>query len=627
MGTELEVLVDGWSKLSTAGFVVDALPAHWFGEGQSSRYIALLRLGSGPSLSYSLRFYLDAPTDEGNLLVASVAEVVKKTPRDSSARLTGVIALEPHTQFQLVKNALWITTNERTVVLMDDKKHEALVARLFEYLTQAQFDLQDVVGGAHISSAAMEGMAMRLSKRLSGRLNPSFKARIGGGKRSSMRRQSGKAPKVAGELTSLMQVLQSTKWRNEFREYLKFSFAEENLDFWEAVERFEGIPNNRMDERRKAFAKIMERFVVEHSQEQVNLPSHQSRQLLDIYEDMKDEAADAVIDANVFESAKREIFDLIYRNFFSTFVAAQQQKALRQQQAAEMKGSFAAIWNHAGLEGYNHIVDGFQPHIQDLEQLKGFFSGLQDQTLAQLQALRALIEQFPAMHGSHGEIPPERTLGRIVYKLNSGLSRKMTILMEFNHDVDNFALKPIQELRETVANSLKNIQDGAKAAIKDMLDSRAQLRDAMRKEAEVFRTNKPTVDDFEKNPKPTKKQTSAAEKAKREIQSAQDHREALELNVSQIETAHTEKMLVAFDSLESLELHRLDTLREILTQYTLAERSAQSKIEIGVNTVLAECFEMDSIQELVDLAKNASSGGNQKRPQSIRKAMVLNLPA
>jgi len=603
-----QLLASGWVIRSVAEFSLGHEDASKHIESFSmpvSKWFVFLRLGGGGGrLQYVLRFYDEEPTGNSVVLCETVLEIFSKVSRNSVARFHSEINLSSGTEVQMSGKSLWITTSERTIMLQDDAKREGAIGLLIEYLKQAQFDL-----------AETQKPSKTLTKRLSGRINKSLTFSTTK-KAGTDRQQTGQ---FLVKFDSLEEVLEKEKSRREFREYLRFSFAKENLDFWEAVERFEKMEDKA--ERRESFIEIVKRYVLEDSREQVNLPSHQARQLAEVLESVKSNPTNGV-PPNVFSLSKNEIFDLMYRNFFNPWVTRQEQKMLRERRAKDMKGSFAIIWTHAGLEGYNFLLDILGSNREDLGRMKRFFQALQRQTKSQLSCFNSLLNEFPE-YRDHKKPPKEGTLKRVILQMLVDISKKMHVLSEYTNDIATVALLPIEDLQGAVSTSLQSIFEANDSRVQEMVESRKLLKEAIEKESWLHKSHRKLANLIAQSRKPTKKQKAQAEKLHSELDQAQADREAAELYVSEVESKHGETMQSAFDSLESIELHRLDTMKEIITHFALADRSAQTKLELSTKATFTHCQQMDPIQELVATAKEARIGGKKIRPKTIQSAIAV----
>lgn len=110
--------------------------------------------------------------------------------------------------------------------------------------------------------------------------------------------------------TKFQQVLDDNNLRDLFRYYLKNHLASECLLFYENVEMYERIDR---DEFRKRAAKgLMIKFILDPAQYRINISSDIKQKLLDTsVDDFK---------KDTFESAKREMFNLMEDNYFTKFV-------------------------------------------------------------------------------------------------------------------------------------------------------------------------------------------------------------------------------------------------------------------------------------------------------------------
>jgi len=113
---------------------------------------------------------------------------------------------------------------------------------------------------------------------------------------------------------NLGQLLKSKEALDAFDQKLHSEFAEENLDFWQAVQAFKQLKNE--EERAERAHAIELEFLADSSERQVNLPSGVMNTLRAAIAGCSKEAPPSL---NVFDAAATEIFSLMERDTFSRF--------------------------------------------------------------------------------------------------------------------------------------------------------------------------------------------------------------------------------------------------------------------------------------------------------------------
>lgn len=590
----LEVLFEGYVVRASVEYGTEvALDLDLMGKTKNE-YFAFVRIGEGSKCKFTLRFYNDKPATERNVLCESVAKVLENTEPGSQVNLTSVIDLGKSTRINNEHDdRIYIHSTERTTMLGNSTKHQGVVFLLSEYLRQASEDINQ-------RGSLRSTLRTQVSKRFSRSRGTATSSSLPvdgprpSGRRVTLRKKT--MLERTKEIRTLDDILDSSDLRGEFKSFLKYAFAEENLAFYEAVEAFTKLGTQQ--ERNELFPSIVNEFVKDSAPNQVNLPSFMSRMLTDTFADLQE--SDVDIPADVFTPSVREIESLMFRNFFSTFVAQVQQRALRAMQAQEMEGSFSSIWTHTGLHGYNTLMSEFQPAVDQVRTLRSFLVEVQRITLNYTSQLQEMSTRY--INGLGLTTAPEGTLERAVFQLFTMITKMLSVLMENTEDLEKYGIVPLQELETTVTSSIKEIYNDNLPIVQEMVDSRSRLQQAIQAETEIFMRAEGIKSDI-KNNKPTKRQLAHLEKIDEECTRLVADREACELEVSQIEDSHGDSMMAAFDMLESLELHRLDTLRNTLIQIALAERSAYERMGLVVQGVLFDCVEMNSIKEIVNHAK------------------------
>jgi len=112
-----------------------------------------------------------------------------------------------------------------------------------------------------------------------------------------------------GVPSSLSEVLRSATLRHHFRQFLRERHASESLLFYESIEMYQNIHNEKW--RTRAGEGLVAKFIVDEAAMQVNLGSVARNKLMKCVR----------FDDNTFDEAKAEAYDLLKMNFFAPFVA------------------------------------------------------------------------------------------------------------------------------------------------------------------------------------------------------------------------------------------------------------------------------------------------------------------
>mmetsp|Transcript_27312 Transcript_27312/g.43939 ORF Transcript_27312/g.43939 Transcript_27312/m.43939 type:complete len:602 (-) Transcript_27312:2425-4230(-) len=584
-----EVVSCGWLTRYCVEYRIEGEDEDLFDKKQGmNEFFVLVRFYQNGKPVFSGRFFSEEPPVEFSQ-DGSIAQLVGTLKKfDTNCKLNSIVDFTLSTVIVSSGQNVWISTTERTmmltpmVILNKDKLDDIL-----ENLRAAQVELSGSGAGNNRS------LTSRISKRFSKKPRRAIKSQKSSTIPSQLKR----------ELRSLGDILDNKPYRHEFRQYLKFAFASENLDFYEAVERFEAVPQGDARDRSQMYVSLMNQFVKEGSEFQVNLPSHQARMLCDIQAQLAAEEEGAEIEPGVFAESKHEIYCLMDRNFYHGFVLRVQEKEKREKQIQTMAGSLVKVWRQQGLAGYNRLMEYFKEQLANVSKLSDFLRELLTFYEVQLGALQDLSSRFPAMRKLGGSLPPEKSIDRALHQLYTGVSRKISVLMEFSRDINACGVIPVAELRVTMETSMANIHEMHQPLVDEMINLRKDLNNLIKCENDAFRLQKELKQQqAETKKKLSKKQQSALTQAVADFENARKARENAEFAVVEGDTKHSDTMLAACDMLESIELHRLDTEREVLTQIALAEKSMCAKTEIGVQSFLFDGMEVDPIGQIMNLA-------------------------
>jgi hypothetical protein len=145
---------------------------------------------------------------------------------------------------------------------------------------------------------------------------------------------------------TMESALADDKLRENFREFIETAFAAENLNFFEAVEKYESLTDE--SEKLKLAREIINNYVSETAANQVNLPATLAANLIAAVQKQQPEESVHAL----FMRAKHEILDLMQLNFFDRFLSVVGQPAFvpdddseeEKEDDAEEKKTFFRNW-------------------------------------------------------------------------------------------------------------------------------------------------------------------------------------------------------------------------------------------------------------------------------------------
>jgi len=255
----------------------------------------------GPNLAWVLLFFRDTPHEP--TLQLSLDELTG----DQIHSLKGMFELKPSvTVMRSHEGIISVMTHERTLLLYSPNDGDAWFDALSRAVTQARTSRSLPPHPGPMAAAAAASLSNSPVRRAS-----NVSAATAG---SAQRRQT-MLSDVADPFDDLQSVIADARLRDKFAAFCRFSFAGECIDFYNACEDYE---NARSDAERTNLAKdIVSKFIRENAPDQVNISAEQRRLLISAVDNASDEAFVTL----TMLQAKREIFDLMRRNFFARFVA------------------------------------------------------------------------------------------------------------------------------------------------------------------------------------------------------------------------------------------------------------------------------------------------------------------
>ena len=108
---------------------------------------------------------------------------------------------------------------------------------------------------------------------------------------------------------NLTYLLQTEGGKQAFEDQLSKEFSQENLEFYEAAKAFRDLPE---EDRLANAKKLMQKYVKDGADEQINLPSAMVKKLEKAFKELK--ASGGIPDAEMFALAEKEILSLMEKD-------------------------------------------------------------------------------------------------------------------------------------------------------------------------------------------------------------------------------------------------------------------------------------------------------------------------
>ena len=558
---------------------------------------------AGASVAAELRWYVGDEVS-GEALAAPLEALVG----NPDLGLKGVVVMAQGTQVVRAEEGfVVVTTRERTLLLCGDSDAEtdAWYSALKKTLASARASVRlDLANATSLSTATTSAGGNELPTP-----SPTPPPRP----KSAAHDQT---HRFAPNSIPVQDVLADPPRRERFRALLKFSYADENLDFVEAVEALEALEPGR--ELVRTASQIVDRYVRESAERQVNLSSEQ-RRLLTTAMDNATDAGDAHAKdqaAFVLEAlriGKAEILDLMRRNFLGKFLLKERDEEERARQRAMLSGCFAQLWRTHGLDAYVAVMS-FAPALQgDAALVNSFLSTRVDRAVAESDAAKQLAAQFKTA----ALVQHLPSLAKAIRAVLDTLDVRVRSLTEFADEVRMSVLGPMLALQKDVDSVMKQVSDANEKRVAEMLKLRAAAKKALDAETAAFRVAEAEAAGANAPPqagaKAVKKTQSNLSKLEKDKAAASEARVAAEVALVSAESVHAGEFLAVMDQLQSLFLHRCDTIQTLLTRAVLAEQTYLSRLELRLSGAIGECTNVDSHADLVAFADAMSKRAKEER--------------
>jgi hypothetical protein len=339
--------------------------------GCKTRYAVLID-PKIPNHPWEIRYFKNQPEANSPCLTHNLIDVIA----NPSLPLKGAYILNgASTVVKFANNVLSITSAERTLLLTTPVEHVHVLQEWFalidSYITSQR--VAEVAETNRRSSVTVTATPRRISVLAQ---QPRH--------RQSTVHLVGDADTLPQNLSStgltLESVLADQILREKFRNFVKSAFAEENMAFYEAVEKHLTLPEDDVTVLRASANKIVDQYVRESSPDQVNLSFNQSQALIESINHT--EMGEILL---CLVQCQHEIQELLRRNFFFRFSDQLQQENQRQQLLQTAQGCFSVVFQKAGVDAFTSFLERFRQMQQDNVLLLQFIKKRYDSTNSYIQ--------------------------------------------------------------------------------------------------------------------------------------------------------------------------------------------------------------------------------------------------
>jgi hypothetical protein len=327
--------------------------------------------------------------------------------------------------------------------------------------------------------------------------------------------------------STLAEVLANPKTRSDFRDFLETALASENLQFYEEVER---LP--LAQDMKKRGQEIIDEYVVPGSPKEVNVSSHQRNALLNSRENPR--VAD-------FADAKAEVFKLMEDNFFKRFY----------REAMEKTGAFAALYATLGIDGFNAVIQHFGPVKTDLARTLLTFQ-------SRLKRAEGTIEQIKRELSSSSRdvsVAHQTTSKRAMIAAYHVTVARLEALTDYADEMRNQVVQPLENLAKKIEHDILTIHSSVHGQVTDLEECKKLIQGAKADLERAKQSNAPNQNELR--------------------MTVVDCEVALE----NAESVHSKPIEAAMAKLESLELYRIETQKQIVRYAMLAEKNMLQELQ------------------------------------------------
>ena len=419
---------------------------------------------------------------------------------------------------------------------------------------------------------------------------------------------------------SLEGVLESGVHRKNFKLFCEFNHASENIAFYEKVEEYQAkfaaiqsdkkggakatskrnsltanlgrLSTKRMAKVPKDLIFLGKEIVASHvkqgGDQQVNLSDGNRVKIMDRVKKEGDKA----FTADLFDSAKTEIYNLLESNFFFDFFREEQRKT----------GCFSQLYGKSGLRGYEVVLGHFGKVKTDLDRLLSVYQLRLDQVEDQLGVLRN------ALHISNDVALGSFTTTRdAMVQLFRSNALRIQAFTEFKMQLQEHVHFPLTWLKRSIELQLEQIIGKISSKIKAFEESKVSIEESKTRQQDLQVLKQlAQLDDFPSD--------SALEKLKLynieqdQIESSlEEAKQAIpvaEMACTRLTKELADLVIDSLDKLERLELHRLESQGRAIQHAVEAEKSFFETLLQESNTATAASDRMNPASDLKNYAKD-----------------------
>jgi len=411
----------------------------------------------------------------------------------------------------------------------------------------------------------------------------------------------------------LQSVLADPRLREKFAAFCRFSFSGESYDFYKACEDYENAVSE--SERTRIAKSAVDRFVRENAHEQVNLSAEQRRLLIAAVENPREEA---VITLTLLQ-AKREVYDLMRRNFFARFVAKEKDDESRVRMREHFAGVFSGLFKSTGMDAYLTILDHFNFVQQDTTLVANFIGRRIEVVLSNCSALSTSATDFNVEFA----LPSLVTLTSAMSSLFLIFQVDARIRHDFAQELKTEVLAPIYDLQRSVDSTLRTIQQENKQFVDRLQAARKRVEEARDAETQAAHAKRAAeralAEDEAKKAKDAqiKKSKAAVEKCAAAFDQACEARQEAEIRMVSTESDSAQEVQAAMDALQSLALYRMETLQSLLSRAVLSEQHVLHNFDLLLSGLLSECARVDALADLASFADTVGKQAVKARRNSV----------
>jgi hypothetical protein len=434
---------------------------------------------------------------------------------DQVYALKGVFELKPSVAVSRSPDGLIsLVTHERTLLLFSETEGDAWFDALSRGVSQSR------ASRAMGSSAAPQRPVSSTSTQVTSSSPTARRATV--------------MSDMVDPFDDLNTIMQDARLREKFAAFCRFSFAGECMDFYSACEMFEESVSH--SERMRMAGEIVDKYVRENASDQVNLSAEQRRLVTSAVDNVSDEA---YVTLSILQ-AKREIFDLMRRNFFARFVAKERDEETRLRMREHFAGCFSGLFRTSGLDAYLAIVEHFALVQQDTTLVANFIGRRIDLVLSSSSALAVSASDFRI----DVRLPQLKTLAGAMRSLFLLFDVDARTSQQFAEELRVYVLAPVYELQRTVDATLNTIKNQNKQHVERVLGSRKLVDQTRELESQAYKIKSgaaSVVADYEaQGPKAkdaqVKKARGVLEKATKDFNVACDARQDAEIKMVSAES-------------------------------------------------------------------------------------------